>query len=181
MKGVATGDMGITKTGEKGPNYQPGMELHAKQTIFAEGCRGSLGKMLMEQFDLRANSDVQTYGIGIKELWDIDPAKSQPGKIVHTAGWPLDSKTYGGSFMYHLNGNQVVDRFRRRSGLSKTRYLSPYQEFQRFKQHPSIQADPGRRATRFLRRPCVERRRVPVDSEADLPGRHAGRLRGRDS
>ncbi len=148
VKGVATGDMGITKTGEKGPNHQPGMELHAKQTIFAEGCRGSLGKMLMEKFDLRANSDVQTYGIGIKELWDIDPAKSEPGKIVHTSGWPLDSKTYGGSFMYHLNGNQVAIGFV--VGLDyENPYLSPYNEFQRFKHHPSIKPvlEGGRRVS----------------------------------
>lgn len=148
VKGVATGDMGITKTGERGPNYQPGMELHATQTIFAEGCRGSLGKMLMEKFDLRADSDIQTYGIGIKELWDIDPAKSQPGKIVHTSGWPLDSKTYGGSFMYHLNGNQVAIGFV--VGLDyQNPYLSPYQEFQRFKHHPSIKPtlEGGRRVS----------------------------------
>ena len=146
VKGVATGDMGITKTGERGPNYQPGMELHAKQTIFAEGCRGSLGKMLMEQFNLRENSDVQTYAIGIKELWDIEPEKSQPGKIVHTSGWPLDSKTYGGSFLYHLNGNQVAVGFV--VGLDyQNPHLSPYMEFQRFKHHPSIKSvfEGGRR------------------------------------
>lgn len=138
VKGVATGDMGITKTGEQGPNYQPGMELHARQTIFAEGCRGSLTKTLFEKFDLRRDCDPQTYGIGIKELWEIDPAKHKPGAIMHSIGWPLDSKTYGGSFLYHLDNNQVAVGFV--VGLDYDNpYLSPYHEFQRFKHHPAIQ------------------------------------------
>ena len=137
VKGVATGDMGVQKDGSHGPMYQVGMELHAKQTIFAEGCRGHLGKMLMEKFDLRKDSSFQTYGIGIKELWEIDPAKSEPGKIVHTAGWPLKSDTYGGSFLYHLEGNQVAVGFV--VGLDYSNpHLSPYMEFQRFKHHPDI-------------------------------------------
>ena len=111
VKGVATGDMGIGKDGQPTDNFTPGMELHAKQTIFAEGCRGSLTKTLFERFDLRKDCDPQTYGIGIKELWEIDPAKHQPGKIVHTAGWPMDAKTYGGSFLYHLENNQVAVGF----------------------------------------------------------------------
>ncbi len=138
VKGVATGDMGITKTGEQGPNYQPGMELHARQTIFAEGCRGSLTKTLFEKFDLRRDCDPQTYGIGIKELWEVDPAKHKPGAIMHSIGWPLDSKTYGGSFLYHLDNNQVAVGFV--VGLDYDNpYLSPYHEFQRFKHHPAIQ------------------------------------------
>ena len=137
VKGVATGDMGITKTGEQGPNYQPGMELHARQTIFAEGCRGSLTKTLFEKFDLRRDCDPQTYGIGIKELWEVDPAKHKPGAIMHSIGWPLDSKTYGGSFLYHLDNNQVAVGFV--VGLDYGNpYLSPYHEFQRFKHHPAI-------------------------------------------
>lgn len=137
VKGVATGDMGVARDGSQGPAYQPGMELHAKQTIFAEGCRGSLGKQLMAQFNLQENSDVQTYGIGIKELWDIAPEKSKPGLIIHTTGWPLDNSTYGGSFLYHLNGNQVAVGFV--VGLDyQNPHLSPYMEFQRFKHHPSI-------------------------------------------
>lgn len=137
VKGVATGDMGITKTGEQGPNYQPGMELHARQTIFAEGCRGSLTKTLFEKFDLRRDCDPQTYGIGIKELWEVDPDKHQPGAIMHSIGWPLDSRTYGGSFLYHLENNQVAVGFV--VGLDyENPYLSPYQEFQRFKHHPAI-------------------------------------------
>ena len=136
VKGVATGDMGITKAGEPGPNHQPGMELHGKVTVFAEGCRGSLGKTLIERFDL-AGDQPQTYGIGIKELWEIDPAKHKPGLIMHTAGWPLDTKTYGGSFLYHLEDNLVSVGFV--IGLDYANpYLSPYEEFQRFKTHPKV-------------------------------------------
>ena len=108
VKGIATGDMGIGKDGQPTDNYMRGMELHAKQTIFAEGCRGHLTKELFEKFDLREGKDPQTFAIGIKELWDIDPEKSKPGLAWHSVGWPLESDTYGGSFLYHLNGNQVA-------------------------------------------------------------------------
>src|SRR5690606_7656720 len=100
VKGVATGDMGIDKNGEQKATYTPGIELHAKYTFFAEGCRGSLGRQLMDKYDLRREAEPQTYGIGIKELWEIDPAKHKQGLVVHTAGWPVDTKTYGGSFLY---------------------------------------------------------------------------------
>jgi len=137
VKGVATGDMGVGADGEQTANYQPGMELHAKYTFFAEGCRGSLGKQLMERFGLRTEAQPQTYGIGLKELWEISPDKHHPGLVVHTAGWPLDSETYGGSFLYHLDGNQVAVGFV--VGLDYSNpYLSPYEEFQRFKLHPKI-------------------------------------------
>jgi electron-transferring-flavoprotein dehydrogenase len=137
VKGVATGDMGIGKDGEPTHNYTQGMELHARQTIFAEGVRGSLTKTLFERFNLRADCDPQTYGIGIKELWEIDPAKHQQGKIVHTVGWPMDANTYGGSFLYHLEDNQVVVGFV--IGLDyQNPHLSPFDEFQRFKTHPAI-------------------------------------------
>ena len=137
VKGVATGDMGIGKDGEKTGNYTPGMELHAKQTIFAEGCRGSLTKTLFARFDLRRDADPQTYGIGIKELWEVDPAQSQPGLIVHTIGWPMDSKTYGGSWLYHMEGNLVSVGFV--VGLDYANpHLSPFEEFQRYKTHPAI-------------------------------------------
>ena len=137
VKGVATGDMGVTKSGEQGPNYQPGMELHARQTIFAEGCRGSLTKTLFEKFDLRSDCDPQTYGIGIKELWEVAPEKHKQGTVIHSIGWPLDGSTYGGSFLYHLENNQVAVGFV--VGLDyENPYLSPYQEFQRFKHHPAI-------------------------------------------
>jgi electron-transferring-flavoprotein dehydrogenase len=146
VKGVATGDMGVTKTGEQGPNYQPGMELHARQTVFSEGCRGSLSKELMARFDLRRDADPQTYGLGIKELWEIDPARHRPGLTIHTVGWPLKADTYGGSFLYHLDGNLVSVGFV--VGLDYSNpHLSPYEEFQRFKTHPEIRAflDGGRR------------------------------------
>lgn len=137
VKGIATGDMGLNADGSPGPNHEPGMELHAKYTFFAEGCRGHLGKELKEKFSLGADAEPQTHGIGIKELWEIDPAKHKPGLVVHTAGWPLDSHTYGGSFLYHLEDNQVAVGFV--VGLDyKNPYLSPFDEFQRYKTHPKI-------------------------------------------
>ncbi|WP_431858634.1 electron transfer flavoprotein-ubiquinone oxidoreductase [Azospirillum sp.] len=137
VKGVATGDMGIGKDGQPTGNYTPGVELHAKQTIFAEGCRGSLTKTLMARFNLRDGVDPQTYGIGIKELWEIDPAKSNPGLIEHTIGWPMNPKTYGGSFLYHLADNLVSVGFV--IGLDYDNpHLSPFEEFQRYKTHPAI-------------------------------------------
>jgi electron-transferring-flavoprotein dehydrogenase len=146
VRGVATGDMGVTREGEQGPNYQPGMELHAKYTFFAEGCRGHLGKDLMERFGLRDGVEAQTYGIGLKELWEVEPEKHQEGLVVHTAGWPMDSDTYGGSFLYHLGNNLVSVGYV--VGLDyKNPFLSPYEEFQRFKTHPKIRGtfEGGRR------------------------------------
>jgi electron-transferring-flavoprotein dehydrogenase len=137
IKGVATGDMGIGKNGEKTAAYQPGMELHGKYTFFAEGCRGQLGRQLEARYKLREGADPQVYGIGLKELWDVKPEKHQPGLVVHTAGWPLDSATYGGSFLYHQENNQVAVGFVVGLGYSNP-YLSPYEEFQRFKTHPAI-------------------------------------------
>ena len=137
VMGVATGDMGLTREGEPGPNHQPGMELHARYTLFAEGCRGHLGKMLEAKFSLRDGADPQTYGIGIKELWEIKPELHTPGLVVHTAGWPLAADTYGGSFFYHLEDNLVAIGFV--VGLNYANpFLSPYEEFQRFKTHPKI-------------------------------------------
>jgi electron-transferring-flavoprotein dehydrogenase len=137
VRGVATGDMGIGKDGEPTGGYTPGVELHAKQTLLAEGCRGSLTKMLFERFDLRRDCDPQTYGIGIKELWEIDPAKHRQGLVVHTIGWPMDSSTYGGSWMYHWENHQVSIGFV--IGLDYSNpHLSPFDEFQRFKLHPDI-------------------------------------------
>jgi len=137
VKGVATGNMGVNRHGEPTDAFQLGMELHAKYTFFAEGSRGHLGKQLIAKYDLNRGKDPQTYGIGIKELWEIDPAKHQPGLVVHTAGWPLDNSTYGGSFLYHLENNQVAVGFV--VGLAyQNPYLSPYEEFQRYKTHPAI-------------------------------------------
>lgn len=137
VKGVATRDMGVARNGEPKAGYEPGVELHARQTIFAEGCHGSLTKELFERFDLRKDADPQTYGLGIKELWEVDPAQHEPGLIVHTIGWPLKSDTYGGSFLYHLEDNQVAVGFV--VGLDYTNpHLSPFEEFQRFKTHPKV-------------------------------------------
>lgn len=137
VKGVATGNMGVNRAGQATDAFQIGMELHAKYTLFAEGSRGHLGKQLMQKFDLNKGKDPQTYGIGIKEIWEIDPALHKPGLVVHTAGWPLDNKTYGGSFLYHMENNQVAVGYV--VGLSyENPYLSPYEEFQRYKTHPEI-------------------------------------------
>jgi electron-transferring-flavoprotein dehydrogenase len=137
VKGVATGNMGVNRHGQPTDAFQLGMELHAKYTLFAEGSRGHLGKQLMAKYDLNKGKDPQTYGIGIKELWEIDPARHQPGLVIHTAGWPLANDTYGGSFLYHLENNQVAVGFV--VGLSyQNPYLSPYEEFQRYKTHPAI-------------------------------------------
>jgi electron-transferring-flavoprotein dehydrogenase len=138
VKGVVTGDMGIAADGSEKDSYMPGMELHAKYTLFAEGCRGHLGKRLMEKFDLNAGKDPQHYGLGIKELWKIDPAKHEEGKVMHAAGWPLaENGAAGGSFLYHIEDNQVS------IGLITdlcydNPYLSPFEEFQRFKKHPTV-------------------------------------------
>ena len=135
--GVATGNMGVDREGKPTSEFQLGMELRAKYTLFAEGARGHLGKQLISAYRLDEGRDPQTYGIGIKELWEIDPAKHQPGLVIHTAGWPLDSDTYGGSFLYHLDNNQVVVGYV--VGLSyQNPYLSPFEEFQRYKTHSAI-------------------------------------------
>lgn len=137
VKGVATGDVGIGKDGTQTSNFQPGMELHAKQTVFAEGCRGSLTKELWQKFNLREHCDPQTYGIGIKELWEIKPELHQQGLIMHTIGWPLDNSTYGGSFVYHFENNLLAIGFV--IGLDyKNPWISPFEEFQRYKTHPAI-------------------------------------------
>ena len=137
VRGVATGDMGIGKDGRPTDRYQPGVELVARETLFAEGCRGSLTKTLVERFRLRAGVDPQTYAIGIKELWEVAPEQRQPGLVIHTIGWPLDTGTYGGSFLYHLEGGQVAVGFV--IGLDyRNPYLNPFEEFQRFKTHPAI-------------------------------------------
>ncbi len=137
VKGVATGDMGIGRDGKPTDAHQPGMELHARYTFFAEGCRGHLGKQLQERFGLREGADPQVYGIGLKELWEIQPEKHQKGLVMHTAGWPLDNNTYGGSFFYHMEDNLVAVGYV--VGLAyRNPYLSPYEEFQRFKTHPAI-------------------------------------------
>ncbi|MGL4767326.1 MAG: electron transfer flavoprotein-ubiquinone oxidoreductase [Formosimonas sp.] len=137
VKGVCTGDMGVGKDGEPTAQYQAGMELHAKYTVFAEGARGHLGKQLMSHFNLNQGRDPQSYGLGIKEIWQVPPEQHQEGLVVHTAGWPLDSDTYGGSFLYHLDNHQIALGLV--VGLDyQNPYLSPFEEFQRYKTHPAI-------------------------------------------
>ena len=137
VKGVATGNLGIGKDGEPTENFQLGMELLGKYTVFAEGARGHLGRQLISRFKLDEGKDPQAYALGVKELWEIDPAKHQPGLVVHTAGWPMDSATYGGGFLYHLENNQVTLGFV--TGLDYANpYLSPFEEMQRWKTHPAI-------------------------------------------
>ena len=137
VKGIATGNLGISKEGEVTDQFQLGMELHAKYTIFAEGARGHLGKQLIARFKLDASSDPQNYGIGIKELWEVDPSVHEEGLVMHTAGWPLSNDTYGGSFLYHMANHQVAVGFVLGLGY-KNPYLSPFEEFQRYKTHPKI-------------------------------------------
>jgi electron-transferring-flavoprotein dehydrogenase len=146
IAGVATGDMGITRSGGPGPNYAPGMELRATYTLFAEGCRGSLAKKLMERFDLRRDCDPQTFALGVKELWEVPPENHQRGLVVHTIGWPLDVKTYGGSFIYHWGENLISYGFV--VGLDYWNpWLSPFEECQRLKTHPAVRThfEGGRR------------------------------------
>jgi electron-transferring-flavoprotein dehydrogenase len=137
VKGIATGNLGISKEGEITPDFQLGMELHGKYTVFAEGARGHLGKQLIAKYKLDAGKDPQSFGLGIKELWEIDPARHQPGFVLHSAGWPLENDTYGGAFLYHLDDNKVALGFI--TGLGYTNpYLSPFEEMQRWKTHPNI-------------------------------------------
>ena len=136
--GVATGNVGLDKNKEKTNNYQPGMHLLAKQTLLAEGCRGQLSQGLMARYHLRDKTNPQTYGLGIKEIWQVKPEQHQPGKVIHTIGWPMDHATYGGSFMYHLSNHRVAIGFV--VGLDyKNPWLNPFAEFQRLKTHPLIQ------------------------------------------
>jgi electron-transferring-flavoprotein dehydrogenase len=137
VKGVATGNMGIGKDGAPTGDFQLGMELHAKYTVFAEGSRGQLGRQLIARFQLDAGKDPQTYALGVKELWEIDPAKARPGHVIHALGWPMDAQTYGGGFLYHLEDNKVTLGFI--TGLEYSNpWLSPFEEMQRWKTHPAI-------------------------------------------
>src|SRR5665213_2836216 len=137
VAGVATGPMGIDKVGHETANYQPGVELRAGQTLFAEGCRGSLTKELIARFHLRDGHQPQTYGLGVKELWEVAPEQHHPGRVVHTVGWPLDWRTYGGAFLYHLEDRQVAIGMV--VGLDyRNPFLSPFEELQRLKTHPAI-------------------------------------------
>ena len=147
VKGVATGDMGVARDGTHKPDYQPGMELHARYTFFAEGARGSLTKELKRLFALERDCQPQVYGLGVKELWDVDPAKHVPGRVIHTQGWPLD-EAVGGGFLYHQANHQVAIGFVTGLGY-RNPHVSPFEEFQRWKQHPAIRAvlEGGRRVS----------------------------------
>ena len=137
VRGVATGNMGVGKDGEPMESFQLGMEILGKYTVFAEGARGHLGKQLIAKFKLDEGRDPQSFGIGIKELWEISPKRHQPGFVMHTAGWPMENDTYGGAFLYHLEGNKVAMGFV--TGLGYTNpYLNPFEEFQRWKTHPNV-------------------------------------------
>lgn len=137
VRGVATGNMGVGKDGEPTENFQLGMELLGKYTVFAEGARGHLGRQLISRFKLDEGKDPQTYGLGVKEVWEIDPKRHQPGFVLHTAGWPMKSDTYGGAFLYHMEDNKVTMGFI--TGLDYSNpYLSPFEEMQRWKLHPNI-------------------------------------------
>ena len=139
VRGVATGNLGVDKSGEPGGHFQLGMELHARYTVFAEGARGHLGKQLISKFKLDADREPQSFAFGVKELWEVDPAKAQPGKVVHTAGWPMDTQTFGGGFLYHLEDNKVTLGFV--IGLDYANpWLSPFEEMQRWKKHPAVLA-----------------------------------------
>ena len=189
--GVATGDMGIGKDGKPTDAYAQGMELRANYTLFAEGCRGHLGKQLQEKFKLRDGVEPQLYGIGLKELWEIKPEKHKPGLVIHTAGWPLKNDTYGGSFCYHLENNLVAIGFVVGLGYENP-YLSPFEEFQRYKTHPAIRTylEGGKRIsygarainaggsaiaaqTHFPRRRADRRRRGLSSTASRIKGSHA--------
>lgn len=156
VRGIVTGDLGVDREGQpKDGLYTPGMELRAKYTLFAEGCRGHIGKQLIRKYQLDSDADAQHYGIGIKEIWDIDPSLHQPGLVVHTAGWPLNDDNPGGSFLYHLENNQVVVGLIIDLSYSNT-YLSPFDEFQRYKHHPVVKQylEGGKRVTYGARAIC---------------------------
>jgi electron-transferring-flavoprotein dehydrogenase len=163
VKGVATGDLGINRKGEKTDAYQPGMELHGKYTFFAEGARGHLGRQLEARFGLRGAADPQVYGIGLKELWEVKPERHQPGLVTHTAGWPLEAHVYGGSFLYHLEDRLVAVGFVLGLGYENP-YLSPFEEFQRFKTHPEI-----RQTFEGGKRVCYGARAIAAGGLQSLP------------
>ena len=172
--GVATGDMGLERNGEPGPNFQLGMELHAKYTVFAEDAAATFGRQLTAKYRLDEGRDPQVYGIGLKELWQIQPANHQSGLVIHTAGWPLDTQTYGGSFPYHMEDHLVCVGFV--VGLGYTNpYLNPYEEFQRYKTHAAVRPFLKAGKTYLLRSKSHCSWRHPVTAETGFPGRRSGR------
>ena len=178
VKGVATGNLGVGKDGEPHEGFQLGMELHARYTVFAEGARGHLGKQVIARYRLDGGKDPQSYALGIKELWEIDPAKAKPGLVVHTAGWPMDSDTYGGGFLYHLDRQQGHARLRHRPGLPEP-LAEPVRGDAALEDAPLDPRAPRRRQAHRLRRTGDHRRRLAEPAQAGVPGRRAGRLRCR--
>ena len=178
VAGIATGDMGVGKNGEPKDSFTRGMELRAKYTLFAEGARGNLGKQLIAKFGLGEGRDPQKFGLGLKELWQVAPEKHQKGLVQHTFGWPLDGHTGGGSFMYHFDDNLVSVGFVLHLNYTNP-YLSPFEEFQRFKTHQTGARYLRRRQAPRLWRARADRRRLPVGAQAELPWRGADRLRRR--
>ncbi len=174
VKGVRIGDMGVDKNGEPGPNFALGPEIHAKITMFCEGCRGSVSKQLIKRFKLDAGKSPQTYGLGFKEMWQLPPGRVQPGLIQHTLGWPLDSKTYGGSFLYHLDNDRVYVGFVVGLDYEDPR-LKPFEAFQQYKNHPEIKSSAAGRRNHRRRRAHRDRRRLSIDADARNAGRDAGR------
>ena len=177
VRGIATGDMGIAKDGTHKDSFTRGMELCGKYTLFAEGARGSLTKQLIAKYSLDANSEPSKFGIGLKEVWQIDPAKHQKGLIQHSFGWPLDTKTGGGSFLYHYDDNLVAVGFVVHLNYDDP-YLSPFDEFQRFKTHPSIRGvfEGGKRLAYGAR--AITEGGYQSVPRLELPRRRADRLRG---
>ena len=175
VAGVATGDMGIGRDGTPKPGFQRGMELRAKYTLIGEGARGFLAKALISRFTLDADREPQKYGIGLKELWRVDPAKHRPGLVQHAFGWPLDNRTGGGGFLYHFGDNLVSVGFVVHLNYANP-HLSPFEEFQRFKTHPADPAAAGRWRAPLLWRAGDHRGRLAVGAEARLSRRRADRL-----
>ena len=176
--GVATGDMGVGKDGKPGPMFERGMELHGKYVLIGEGVRGSIAKQLIAEFDLDRDCEPQKFGLGMKELWEVDPSKHKEGLVQHAFGWPLDKRTGGGSFLYHIDNNQVVVGYVVHLNY-KNPYLFPFEEFQRFKTHPAI-APTFEGAKRIcLWRARHHRGRLAVCSKTLFPGRRADRLLSR--
>ncbi len=178
VKGVRIGDMGVEKNGEPGPNFALGPEIHAKITLFCEGCRGSVSKQLIKRFKLDAGKSPQTYGLGFKELWQLPPGRVQPGLIQHTLGWPLDSHTYGGSFLYHLDNDRVYVGFVVGLDYEDPRF-KPFEAFQQYKNHPDIKSSAAGRRNHRRRRAHRDRRRLSIHAHPRNAGCDAGRRRRR--
>ena len=173
VAGVQIGDMGVQHDGSRGPNYTPGPEVRARLTVIAEGCRGSLAKVLIRRYKLDEKVDPQVYALGMKELWQLPAGRVQPGLVQHSVGWPLDSNTYGGSFVYHLDNNRAYVGFVTGLDYRDPRFF-PFEAFQQFKHHPVMHAFLAGRRNRLRRRALDLRGRFPVHAQARDARRRAG-------